>query len=432
MPRRSRASASTDDRNSAATVVPGTSTEGAKAKPAKRKRSLLQQAPSKPLPSDVAPSASPPAEESQSPPPAPHQGANEQASQFASPRRRVRARAMLKENSTPPILQSSAEPSSQSGEVKVPTPALREERHAGERPAPSFSELGPSSGGPLPSAALDFSNPPIEKSGQDANTPHASSLLSTAEEPRDRGAWEAISQHDGIDPFGHDPIAASRVQPLLDWLYRHWFRVEVKGIDALPTSGPCLLVANHGGAFPWDGLMLDAALRLHRGIRLRWLIEDAIAHAPFVGTFLTRLGAVRACPENAERLLGASSFVAVFPEGAKGLTKPWRKRYAIQRFGRGGFVRLALRTGTPIVPVGIVGSDDAHPVLGHSEWLGRWFGMAFLPITPTFPWLGPIGLVPFPVRWVICFGQPIDLGARGDCSLEDPLKIHATAEEVRS
>jgi 1-acyl-sn-glycerol-3-phosphate acyltransferase len=147
--------------------------------------------------------------------------------------------------------------------------------------------------------------------------------------------------------------------------------------------------------------------------------------------FMNRLGAVRACPENAERLLTHDRLVAVFPEGAQGSSKPYDERYRLQRFGRGGYIRLALKLGVPIYPTAIVGSEDVHPLLGRSRLLGKLFGMGSVPVTPTFPWLGALGLVPAPVKWRVVVGEPVDLGAYGPKAADDALVVHRLNEQVR-
>jgi 1-acyl-sn-glycerol-3-phosphate acyltransferase len=237
-----------------------------------------------------------------------------------------------------------------------------------------------------------------------------------------------------VDDFGLDRSYEQRARPVLEALYRRWFRAQARGLTNVPSEGRALLVGNHAGALPWDGLMLQTAIRLEHPAQreVRWLAEDFVAHSPFLGAITNRLGAVRACPENAERLLADEKLVAVFPEGEKGLGKPWASRYEIQRFGRGGFVKLALRTRTPIVPVAIVGSEETHPTLFRTDRLGRLFGVPFLPITPTFPFLGPLGLVPLPSRWVVRFGKAIDLRDEPERTQHDPVRVQHLTEEVRS
>lgn len=233
-----------------------------------------------------------------------------------------------------------------------------------------------------------------------------------------------------IDAFGRDPAFERRAERALEVLYRKYFRVSVRHIENVPASGPVLLVANHSGSLPLDGAMLKLALSLehpaHR--RLRPLAENFVFHFPFVGVALNRFGAVRACQENAEALLREGEAIAVFPEGVKGLGKPFRKRYQLQRFGRGGFIRLALRTRTPIVPVAIVGAEETNPVIARLVRPGRTLGLPYLPVTPTFPFLGPLGLVPLPTKWTIEFGEPILLNAD---ETADDLTIGRLTEDIR-
>jgi 1-acyl-sn-glycerol-3-phosphate acyltransferase len=292
------------------------------------------------------------------------------------------------------------------------------------RMAEAFSEIAQQLGG------ID-ALPADEEPGLFAS---AKELLSPAYYVRQWGRVAMRNRSEDVDDFGLDPTYQERARPWLDALHRRWFRTKVHGLEHVPAAGRGLLVANHAGALPWDGLMLQTAIRLehptHREVR--WLTEDVIAHSPFLGAITNRLGAVRACPENAERLLVRGKLVAVFPEGEKGLGKPWAKRYEIQRFGRGGFVKLALRTRTPIVPVGIVGSEETHPLLFRTDRWARLLGVPFLPVTPTFPWLGPLGLVPLPSRWVIRFGAPIDLSDEPAGSEHDPVRVQHLGEEVRS
>jgi 1-acyl-sn-glycerol-3-phosphate acyltransferase len=192
-------------------------------------------------------------------------------------------------------------------------------------------------------------------------------------------------------------------------------------------------VANHSGTLPFDGMMLRRAVRRehpqHRDVR--WLAEDGIFHFPFLGSFTNRVGAVRACQENAERLLEQNALVAVFPEGVKGIAKLFKDRYRLQRFGRGGFVKLGLRTRTPVVPVAIVGGEEANPMLSRIDYLTRALGIPYLPVTPTFPWLGPLGLLPAPTKWKIFFGEPIDLQGYGAESVDDELLVGRLTEQVR-
>lgn len=238
-----------------------------------------------------------------------------------------------------------------------------------------------------------------------------------------------------LDDFGLDGKYEARLRPLLHLMYTSYFRVEVEGIQQVPSSGRCLVVANHsGGPVPYDGLLLRTTLRReHPNKReLRWLAEDFFHHLPFIGTFMTRLGAVRACQENAQRLLHQGNVVAVFPEGAKGIGKRYRSRYRLQRFGRGGFIRLCLRTHTPLIPCAIVGAEEANPMLARFDYMTRFLRVPYVPITPTFPWLGPVGLMPAPTKIALRFGDPIYFDGYDAHAADDAILVRRLTDRVRA
>ncbi len=237
-----------------------------------------------------------------------------------------------------------------------------------------------------------------------------------------------------VDDFGLDPTYEKRLRPLFDFLYKRYFRIESTGVDRIPAEGRCLVVANHSGTLPLDGVMLRTGVRLeHPAAReLRWLAEDFIYYLPFMGAFMNRIGAVRACQENAERLLGRERLVAVFPEGLKGIGKLYRDRYRLQRFGRGGFIRLCLRTQTPLVPCAILGAEETNPLLYRLEYLSRAIGLPYIPVTPTFPLLGPLGLMPAPTKWRVMFGEPIRFDGYGPEAADDHVLVGRLAERVRT
>ncbi len=213
-----------------------------------------------------------------------------------------------------------------------------------------------------------------------------------------------------------------------------WWRVETSGVEHVPDRGPALIVANHSGVLPWDGLMINLAVRHEHPARreCRMLALDMFALLPFLAPLLAQSGAVRANPENGERLLRKGEVVGVFPEGVKGVGKAFKQRYRLARFGRGGFVRLALRTGSPIVPCAVVGAEEIHPKIASVDWLGRPLGLPYLPITPTFPLLGPLGVIPLPTKWSIDFADPIPMDTYGPEGAEDPILVNRLAEQVRS
>jgi 1-acyl-sn-glycerol-3-phosphate acyltransferase len=262
----------------------------------------------------------------------------------------------------------------------------------------------------------------------------ARELLSTDFYLRKWGRLGMRNRSEEVDDFGYDPVYAQKVQPVFDFLYEKYFRVEIDGVENVPPAGRCLLVANHSGTLPYDGVMLRAAVKrehaAHRDVR--WLAEDFIFHFPFLGSISNRIGAVRACQENAERLLRKEALVAVFPEGVKGIGKLFRQRYQLQRFGRGGFIKLCLRTGTPIIPVAVIGAEEANPMIARIEYLSKAMGLPYIPVTPTFPLLGPLGLVPAPTKWKIVFGERLDFDGYGAEAAEDEILVGRLAERVRA
>ncbi|MCU0700150.1 MAG: 1-acyl-sn-glycerol-3-phosphate acyltransferase [Myxococcaceae bacterium] len=223
-----------------------------------------------------------------------------------------------------------------------------------------------------------------------------------------------------VDTFGRDEGLVSKLQPLADALYDSWFRVTVEGLEHVPP-GPCLLVANHAGALPIDGPVLHHALKRNRPelAPARWLLEDQLFHAPGLGVLWNRLGAVRASPENAHALLAQGAPVIVFPEGFQGLSKPFAERYQLQRFGRGGYVKIAARAAVPVVPVAIVGAEESVPLL--AKLPGGALGLPFLPVT----------LPPLPARWLIQFGEPLPLHTVGAAAADDLAWVQRTNDTVR-
>jgi 1-acyl-sn-glycerol-3-phosphate acyltransferase len=237
-----------------------------------------------------------------------------------------------------------------------------------------------------------------------------------------------------VDEFGFDPELTDTVLlNALRPLYRSWFRVEVRGIENVPSEGGALIVGNHSGTIALDALMTQIAILddhpAHRALRM--LGADLVFSMPVVSEFARKSGATLACTEDAERLLRRGDLVGVWPEGFKGTGKPFSERYKLQRFGRGGFVSAALHCRVPIVPVSIVGAEETYPLLGNIKPLARLLGMPYVPITPTFPWLGVLGLVPLPSKWIIEFGEPIPTDDYPDGSAEDPMLVFNLTDQVR-
>ena len=237
-----------------------------------------------------------------------------------------------------------------------------------------------------------------------------------------------------VDEFGFDPeLNDSVLMALLRPLYKHWFRVEVRGIENIPDEGGALVVANHAGTIGLDALMVQLAIHDNhpRQRHLRPLGADIVFDLPFVGMLARKAGATLACNADAERLLKSGELVGVWPEGYKGTGKPFSERYRLQRFGRGGFVAAALDAGVPIVPCSVVGSEEIYPMLGNVKVAARMLGLPYFPITPTFPWLGPLGVVPLPSKWVIEFGEPIDAEGFGEAAPDDAMLVFEVTDQVR-
>lgn len=231
-----------------------------------------------------------------------------------------------------------------------------------------------------------------------------------------------------LDPWGMDERLLAGAEPLLDFLVESWWRVGLREADRLPAGG-AVVVANHGGALPWDALVLRTALRRDPVRReIRPLLDARALRQPLVARVAPRLGAVAATPENALALLAQGRLVAVFPEGSLAGEKPWSDRYRLQHFGRGGFAKVALRAGVPIVPCAIVGSEEATPPASRRGWLAERLRLPLLAMAPRLP-LGPLAFLPLPSRWTIRFGDPVETAGHG--SPTDPAAVAALAEEAR-
>ncbi len=235
------------------------------------------------------------------------------------------------------------------------------------------------------------------------------------------------------DEWGFDEDFADLVEPFFGFLYDRWWRVKVEGAHRVPAHGRALLVSNHAGILPWDATMISVALLREHPLprHPRFLVLNWAFDLPWISAFMRKVGGVVASPYNALRLLEQDQLVAVFPEGVKGTGKPFAERYRLQRFGRGGFVEIALRAGAPIVPVAVVGSEEIYPKLGEVPALARALGAPFFPVTPTFPWLGPLGVVPLPSKWRIEFCEPIATAHHGPDAASDRGLVLELTDQVR-
>ncbi len=235
-----------------------------------------------------------------------------------------------------------------------------------------------------------------------------------------------------VDEYGFDAEVTDRfLMAALRPIAEKWFRIEVIGADNLPVDGGALVVSNHSGTLPMDALMTMVTVHDTTGRHLRPLGADLVFRMPVVSSMARKGGATLACNEDAERMLAGGELVGVWPEGFKGIGKPYAERYKLQRFGRGGFVSAALRTQVPIIPLSVVGAEEIYPLVGNVPSLARLLGIPYIPITPFFPWLGPLGLVPLPSKWLLEFGEPIRTDAYDDGAADDPMLVFDVTDQVR-
>jgi 1-acyl-sn-glycerol-3-phosphate acyltransferase len=239
-----------------------------------------------------------------------------------------------------------------------------------------------------------------------------------------------------VDDWGRSERVFSLMEPVLNFYYRYWFRVEVEGIENVPAAGGALLASNHSGALPPDGPMIVQAVRNeHINPRPLYMLgEHWFKGYPGVGMLTNKLGLVAAHPANAHRLLhDEGRLVLVFPEGQKGSRKLYWQRYKLRRFGRGGFVKTAIRAGVPIVPVAVMGAEEAMPIFAHVRPLQRLTGLIYFPINHAFPHFGLLAAGMYlPAKFKIRFLKPVELSSHGPDAADDVAFVQQTADDVRA
>ena len=237
-----------------------------------------------------------------------------------------------------------------------------------------------------------------------------------------------------VDEFGFDPAFNSRyLLPVARFFYQRWFRVQIRGLEHVPAQGPALVVANHSGTLPMDAVMLQAGLHDEHPARrnLRLLGADLVYEVPLLSALARKGGHIPAAPANADALLRAGELVGVFPEGFKGIGKPFAERYHLQRFGRGGFAATAIRAGVPLIPCAIIGAEEIYPMLGNAKQIAELLRLPYFPLTPLFPWLGPVGMVPLPSRWIIEFCPPVTTNGYEPGDETDPGAVADLSGRIR-
>ncbi|HET6951164.1 MAG TPA: lysophospholipid acyltransferase family protein [Acidimicrobiales bacterium] len=236
-----------------------------------------------------------------------------------------------------------------------------------------------------------------------------------------------------VDEWGRSQHLRDILAQLFDPIYDRWFRVEWEGFDKIPREGGALLVANHAGAIPTDAPSIMHGIERELGRPVYGLADDMFKRIPLVNLGWSRLGGVQAHPDNAYRLLREQQqLVVVFPEGSKGPGKTYGERYQLRRFGRGGFVQIAMRAGVPIIPLAVIGNEESMPILAKVPWLARLLGLPYVPITANMVALGPLGvLVPFPAKMRIRVLDPVRLDVAPDQPRYSRSRIMDTAEDIR-
>jgi 1-acyl-sn-glycerol-3-phosphate acyltransferase len=236
-----------------------------------------------------------------------------------------------------------------------------------------------------------------------------------------------------VDDFGFDPEWTESFLSIFKALYNDYWRVETTGIEHVPATGRAMLVANHAGVLPWDGTMIKTAVFVaHPHPRhVRALVASLFMGMPVLSWFLRRTGQTVGHPDDTRRLLERDQLVLVFPEGVRGTGKLYADRYKLRRFGRGGFVSTAIRAGAPIVPVSVVGSEEIYPMIGDLGGVAKLFGLPYFPITPFWPWLGPLGVIPLPSKWRIQFHAPIHVEENPPEAADDQNLVMALSDQVR-
>lgn len=301
----------------------------------------------------------------------------------------------------------------------------KKKRPAKKAAAPTGARASRSSAAPAEDPIVDATPLPGTQEQPDWDTKVAGALAFLR---------RRITGEYSVDDFGFDAELTDRVllAPFRP-LYKKWFRIETRGLENIPDTGGALLVGNHSGTVALDAVMTQLAIWDHHPEHrhLRMLGADFVFQLPVIGELARKGGHTLACAPDAERLLSSGELVGVWPEGFKGIGKPYSERYKLQRFGRGGFVAAALRTKTPIIPCSIVGAEEIYPIVGNAKLLARMVGAPYFPITPTFPLLGPLGMVPLPSKWIIEFGEPIRTDDFGEGAADDPMLVFDLTDQVR-
>ena len=236
-----------------------------------------------------------------------------------------------------------------------------------------------------------------------------------------------------VDAWGRSEHMREIARTIYDPLYRYWFRAEWEGLEHIPRSGGALIVANHAGAIPSDAPVIMHGIETELSRPVYGLAENLLRALPGVGTIWSRVGGVAAHPENAYRLLhDDQQLVLVFPEGTKGTGKLYRDRYKLHRFGRGGFVEIAMRSGVPVVPIAVVGAEESMPIVWKSPRLAKLMGIPYFPVTANMLLLGPLGLLAyFPSKFKLRVLPPVHFDVQPDQERYSRSRVMEESDQIR-
>jgi 1-acyl-sn-glycerol-3-phosphate acyltransferase len=356
------------------------------------------------------------------------------ARNLAGPARKKAAAAKPQTAAEEPVPDVQGDPAAATGQAPAQEQTAGSEQAPGEE-SPTEQQTGPDQGSAREQGGASGDGIPVAD-WIDALSTAARELFGDSWEPRlaDFLAFvrRRLAGDYEVDEYGFDAEVTERfllsaIRPLAE----KWFRVEVRGVENIPADGGALLVSNHSGTIPVDGLVTMTTIHDHTGRHLRPLGADLVFRLPVIGELARKSGATLACNEDAQRMLSGGELVGVWPEGFKGIGKPYSERYKLQRFGRGGFVAAAVRTGVPIIPCSVVGAEEIYPMVGNMSALARLLGVPYVPVTPFFPWFGLLGLVPLPSKWLIEFGEPIRTDSYDEGAADDPMLVFNVTDQVR-
>jgi len=288
---------------------------------------------------------------------------------------------------------------------------------------------------PEPTAVTAEHEPDAESLGAliEGDPTPTTALVHIRHEPEPRHHEEAGIRTSDVDEWGRSESMRAIARKIYDPVYRRWFRVEWEGLEKIPEHGGALLVANHAAAIPSDAPVIMHGIETELGRPVYGLADYFFRKVPVVGTMWSRLGGLPAHPDNAERLLAEQNqLVLVFPEGTKGPSKLFSERYQLRRFGRGGFVEIAMRAGVPVIPIAVVGAEESMPIITRLPSAAKMLGIPYFPVTANMLAFGPLGaLAYFPAKFKLRVLDPVHFDVEPGLERYSRSRIMDESEAIR-